>query len=417
MRNIISVFIIVIGLFGFMMSPFPLSAVDITSTKSVKIPVQNNDDVTVEVDGSVLSVRQSPRYVVVSGTFSSVRVDNGTEIDVKNVAIVDLERREVLTWIPQANGAIFGIESYNNLLFLSGNFTQIGTVQQPYLAVFDTDSKQLSATQYQVNGAVNTLNVFDSTLLLGGDFTQVLGVERSHIAGISLEKQIATVWNPGANDIVTSFARDDRVLYVGGSFTQIAGQSRTYLASFYLPSGVLSEWAPMMSNRVQNLTLQNGVLVVEIAPTEADVQPIVTSVPIDTTVVAIETQDITIGSVQTQDEKNSDLMVDEGALGFQIPTLAGLLTFAIRIFFVIAGVTALFYMLMGALAWVTSGGDKDSVAAAREKIQAAVIGLIMMVVVLAVVWTMEQVIFKRRICLGLTCPLTLPSIIKTNDEL
>src|SRR3989344_1267569 len=53
--------------------------------------------------------------------------------------------------------------------------------------------------------------------------------------------------------------------------------------------------------------------------------------------------------------------IDTGELGFKIPSLGDLLTFAIRAFFVIAGLAALFYLLLGALAWVTSGGDKDAV--------------------------------------------------------
>ena len=108
--------------------------------------------------------------------------------------------------------------------------------------------------------------------------------------------------------------------------------------------------------------------------------------------------------------------VDIGSLGFQIPTLGDILTFAIRAFFAIAGLAALFYMLLGAFAWVTSGGDKDAITAAREKIQAAVVGMILLVAVLAVIWTLEQVIFKRRICLGLSCSVTLPGLIESSGK-
>jgi len=107
--------------------------------------------------------------------------------------------------------------------------------------------------------------------------------------------------------------------------------------------------------------------------------------------------------------------IDTGDLGFKIPSLGDLLTFAIRAFFVIAGLAGLFYLLLGALGWVTSGGDKDAVTAAREKIQAAVLGMILIVAVLAIIWTLEQVIFNRRICLGLSCPLTLPGLIENTS--
>ncbi len=109
----------------------------------------------------------------------------------------------------------------------------------------------------------------------------------------------------------------------------------------------------------------------------------------------------------------TSINVDE--IGFNIPSLGDILTFVIRAFFVIAGLAALFYMLLGAFAWVTSGGDSDAVSAAQGKIQAAVVGMLIIVGVLAIIWTLEQVIFNRRICLGLSCPLTLPGLIETTD--
>src|SRR3990167_11367653 len=108
--------------------------------------------------------------------------------------------------------------------------------------------------------------------------------------------------------------------------------------------------------------------------------------------------------------------ISTGDLGFQIPSLGDILTFTVRVFFVIAGLAALLYLLLGALAWITSGGDKDAVSAAQQKIQAAVIGMILIVAVLAIIWTLEQVVFNRRICLGLSCPLTLPGLIKADAD-
>lgn len=99
-------------------------------------------------------------------------------------------------------------------------------------------------------------------------------------------------------------------------------------------------------------------------------------------------------------------------LGFTPPTLVEILTFLIRFFFVIAGLAALLFLLMGALSWVTSGGDKENVKKAQEKIQAAVIGLVLVVVVLAIIVTLEQVVFNQKICIGVSCDITIPSLIK-----
>ena len=98
-------------------------------------------------------------------------------------------------------------------------------------------------------------------------------------------------------------------------------------------------------------------------------------------------------------------------LPFSVPSLGDLLTFFIRFFFVLAGLAALIYLLLGAFAWVTSGGSKEAVDAAQKKIQAAIVGLILIVAVLAIIVTMEQVVFKQAICIGITCPVTIPELI------
>jgi hypothetical protein len=69
-------------------------------------------------------------------------------------------------------------------------------------------------------------------------------------------------------------------------------------------------------------------------------------------------------------------------------------------------------MLWGALSWVTSGGEKDGVEKARDKIVAAIVGMIMIVVALAIIWSMENIVFQRKICFGLSCSVTLPALLK-----
>lgn len=116
-------------------------------------------------------------------------------------------------------------------------------------------------------------------------------------------------------------------------------------------------------------------------------------------------------SVFAAPPSGNDIQVNPTTLGFSIPTIGGLLTFVVKGFFVVAGVFALVYLLLGALAWITSGGDKAGVEKARDKIQAAIVGILMIVVVLAIVWTLEQIVFSGKICFGLSCALTLPTLL------
>lgn len=94
---------------------------------------------------------------------------------------------------------------------------------------------------------------------------------------------------------------------------------------------------------------------------------------------------------------------------FTIPGFDQVLGFILRFFFIVAGLVALVYLLLGALAWITSGGNKESVDKAREKIQAAIIGLILIFVVLAIVVVIENIL---GIGLGLSKPIVFPKLIQ-----
>ncbi len=98
-------------------------------------------------------------------------------------------------------------------------------------------------------------------------------------------------------------------------------------------------------------------------------------------------------------------------IGFTIPTFSGILTFMIRGFLTIGGVAALFYLMWGAFDWAISQGEKGKIEAAQKKMTSAVIGLVMIVVVLAIAWTLENMVFAQTICFGLTCPVKIPSLV------
>lgn len=99
-------------------------------------------------------------------------------------------------------------------------------------------------------------------------------------------------------------------------------------------------------------------------------------------------------------------------VGFTIPQFDEVLSFILRFFFVIAGLVALIYLLLGAMAWITSGGNKENVDKAREKIQAAIIGIILIFVVLAIVAVVENVFFPEGCGLGITKSLCFPELVK-----
>jgi len=104
-----------------------------------------------------------------------------------------------------------------------------------------------------------------------------------------------------------------------------------------------------------------------------------------------------------------DISYAQVKLGFTPPSLDQVLTFLIRSFFVISGLVALIYLLLGALSWITSGGNKENVDKAREKIQAALIGVILVFIVIALVGVIENVL---SLGLGITRPIVFPKLIQ-----
>ena len=98
-------------------------------------------------------------------------------------------------------------------------------------------------------------------------------------------------------------------------------------------------------------------------------------------------------------------------LGWKIPNIGVIIGFMIKFLFFFAGLAALLYLLLGAFAWVTSSGDKENLKKAQDKIQAAVLGLVILVVVVVILATLEQLVLKNTFCVGLTCTISVPSLL------
>jgi hypothetical protein len=94
-------------------------------------------------------------------------------------------------------------------------------------------------------------------------------------------------------------------------------------------------------------------------------------------------------------------------VGITPPSLSEILGFVIRGFFILAGLAAILYLLLGAFSWITSGGSKENVEKAREKIQAAVLGLIIIFIVLSLVVLVENIF---NFGLGISREIKIPTL-------
>jgi len=98
-----------------------------------------------------------------------------------------------------------------------------------------------------------------------------------------------------------------------------------------------------------------------------------------------------IGLIFAQDNQNGEVpsgiynpaLAQEwwGAKGEDF--IAKLIAVFLHLMLIGAGIASLFYLIMGGIQWITSGGDKAGVAAARDKITSAFIGLVIVAAIFA----------------------------------
>jgi len=104
--------------------------------------------------------------------------------------------------------------------------------------------------------------------------------------------------------------------------------------------------------------------------------------------------------------------VNDSIIQFRVPFVSGvtelggpggLLTIILQIVFFVAGLLTLIYLLVGGLRWITAGGDKEALAAARVSIWNALIGLTLVIAAFSIAKIIE-IIFGIRIVSGVNLP-------------
>lgn len=69
---------------------------------------------------------------------------------------------------------------------------------------------------------------------------------------------------------------------------------------------------------------------------------------------------------------------------FHITNLGSLITGAVNALLIFAAIAAFIYLVLGGIQWITSGGDKAGMEAARNKITHAIVGLIVVAAAYAI---------------------------------
>lgn len=90
-------------------------------------------------------------------------------------------------------------------------------------------------------------------------------------------------------------------------------------------------------------------------------------------------------------------------------TIGGIVSTAIAILMLVAGLIFFFMLVWGGVSWVTSGGDKGKTEAARNRITAALIGLVIVFAAWAIV-SLVNLIFGVNIL-----AFNIPSVVNLSN--
>lgn len=104
---------------------------------------------------------------------------------------------------------------------------------------------------------------------------------------------------------------------------------------------------------------------------------------------AVGTQDITVPKPQ----------------GFNFTDIGALISSIVSLGLIVAALLVFLYLVWGGIQWITSGGDKAGVESARNRITAALIGLVIVAASYAIIRLIEG-FFK--ICI-VSCTISIPS--------
>jgi hypothetical protein len=79
-----------------------------------------------------------------------------------------------------------------------------------------------------------------------------------------------------------------------------------------------------------------------------------------------------------------------GGTLFKIQSVGTLLSAAVGLLLIISAILAFLYLILGGIQWITAGGDKAGMEAARNKITHAIVGLIIVGAAWAIMLLVQQ---------------------------
>lgn len=170
---------------------------------------------------------------------------------------------------PEANGIVhsMALDTSNGILYVGGEFTEMGGQGRERLAAIDIGTGALTAWAPGANNTVRAIAVRGDSVFIGGNFTQVNGQPQALLAALDRTSGALSAWAPVMDGPVLCLLSSASTLYIGGAFTSVNGEARNRLAAFDAGLGGLNAWDPNAGSQVNHLAWNGtNVLVAGVFP-------------------------------------------------------------------------------------------------------------------------------------------------------
>ncbi len=211
-------------------------------------------------DGLVYDLlNQDTSTLYVSGNYTQIGSIVNTDLGVMN------SRTGIASgaWLPMIdNGAVYSVGIYGNTLYAVGNFSSVnGGVARSGAAAFDKYTGVVTPWNPAFNGFPLCLTISSGVIYIGGTFTTAnSGVSRHGLAAVDTVTGTLTTWDPQLQigDYVEAIALASSNIYVGGSITSAnAGATTRHDAAAFTASGAVTSWNPAPNGLVQALCVNS----------------------------------------------------------------------------------------------------------------------------------------------------------------
>lgn len=185
-------------------------------------------------NGAIEKLVVTETTVYLMGSFSTVQGANGAAVERNRLAAFDTAGT-LLDWNPGVTGGIASenirtLISANGALYVGGEFTEFANQGCNYAAIVAVDGST-KCWLSEPNGPVRVLEADEAgNVFVGGNFSQLGSAPRQNLAAVDANGKVRTDWVVDASDWVTALAHSGSVLYVGGGFKQLNGLPRSNFA-------------------------------------------------------------------------------------------------------------------------------------------------------------------------------------------